>query len=97
VAREEVEKEKHEMIDIHSRFILAQMCALSAERRWMSLLLHVGDGQSLQVGIMRAQDCAWLGGGHGCHASASYHRAAVLLQCGEDLRHGVGERRLFFT
>jgi hypothetical protein len=61
VARVEVEKEKHEIIDIPSRLTLAQMCASSVERRWGSLLLHIGDEQSLQAGAMCAQDCAWLG------------------------------------
>ena len=28
---------------------------------WRSLLLHIGDEQSLQAGTMHAQDCAWLG------------------------------------
>ena len=57
----ELEKDKHEMIDIPSQLALAQMRALSAERRWRSLLLHIGDEQSLQAGTMHAQDCAWLG------------------------------------
>ena len=58
VVRVEVEKENHEMIDIPSQLLFPKMRASSAERRWTSLLLHIGDEQSLQVGIMRAQDCA---------------------------------------